>query len=146
MAQQIGRSLLIKMGNGAVSETFTTVCGFDARSFVINNNFVDTTVPDCNTPSGTVYESGTYGVQSLVFSGSGKFDNDTVGLQLANAARQQSANSGYSGLNYQVIVPGWGTFQGVFIIESFSLSGAKEGNMDFEATFRSSGALTFTAS
>ena len=146
MAQKSGRELLIKMGNGAVSETFTTICGFDARSFVLNNNFVDTTVPDCNTPSGTVYESGVYGVQSLVFSGSGKFDNDTAGLALANAARLQSTNSGYSGLNYQVIVPGWGTFQGVFVIESLNLSGAKEGNMDFEATFRSSGAPTFTAS
>lgn len=139
MSQQSGRELLIKMGNGATPEVFSTVCGFDARSFVINNNFVDATVPECDTPEGIVNESGAYGVQSMTFSGSGKFDNDTAGITLANAARQQVA------ANYQVIVPGWGTFLGPFFIESMNLAGAKEGNMDFEASFRANGALTFTA-
>ncbi len=135
MSQQSGRELLIKM---VIAGVPTTVCGFDARSFVINNNFVDATVPDCNTPDGIVNEAGAYGVQSMVFSGSGKFDSDTAGLLLANAARQQTAYT------YDVIVPGWGTFRGEFLIESVNLAGAKEGNMDFEATFRANGACTFS--
>lgn len=146
MAQKSGRELLIKIGNGAASETFTTVCGFDARSFVINNNFVDATTPSCNIPSGIVEESGVYGVQSMVFSGSGKFDNDSAGIALADAALLQSKTGDNASINFQVIVPGWKTFTGPFLIESFNLSGAKEGNADFEASFRKVGAVVVSAS
>jgi len=146
MAQKLGRELLIKIGNGATPETFTTVCGFDARSLNINNNFVDSTVPSCNIPSGIVEESGVYGVQSMVFSGSGKFDNDSAGVALADAALLQSTSGSNPSINFQVLVPGWKTFTGPFLIESFNLSGSKEGNADFEATFRKGGAVTVSAS
>jgi TP901-1 family phage major tail protein len=139
MAQQTGRGLLIKKGDGGTVEVFTTVCGLLARSFSVNNNTVDVTVPDCIVPTGRVIESMVYGVQSLQFSGSGLFDNDIVGKAVSNAALNQTLS------NYQIIVPGWGTFQGSFIIESLSFSGDKEGNLEFEATWRLSGAVTFTA-
>ena len=139
MAQQIGRELLIKGGDGAASEQFTTICGFLARAFSINNNLVDTTVPDCALPGGIVREATTYGVQAVAFNGSGFFDSDAAGVAVANAALNQTTR------NYEVIVPGWGTFKGSFKIENFQLSGDKEGSMEFEATFRLSGTATFTA-
>ncbi len=138
MAQQVGRSLLIKRGDGASPEQFTTVCGFKARTFQINNNIVDVSVPDCVTPSGKVPEASVYGVQGLQFSGSGFFDNDAVGLAIAAAAFNQTAG------NYQVIVPGVGTYAGSFLIENFQWSGEMQGNMEFEATFRLTGTGTFT--
>ncbi|WP_119270857.1 phage tail tube protein [Taklimakanibacter deserti] len=139
MSQQTGRLLLIKRGDGGGPEQFTTACGFLARTFAINNNMVDTTTPDCVTPSNKVKESLVYGIQSLQFSGGGKFDNDAVGKAIAAAAFNQTSG------NYQVVVPGWGTFEGAFLVENFSFSGEAEGNMDFEATFRLTGAATFTA-
>lgn len=139
MSQQTGRLLLIKRGDGAGSEQFVTACGFKARTFNINNNMVDVTVPDCVTPSNKVNEALVYGIQSMQFSGSGFFDNDAVGKAIAAAAVNQTSG------NYQVVVPGWGTFEGAFLIEGFQFSGAEEGNMEFEATFRKTGAVTFTA-
>ena len=139
MAQQTGRTLLIKKGDGASPEVFTTVCGFLARSFTINNNLVDVSVPDCITPDNPVVQTMVYGVQALGFNGTGLFDNDAVGKAVANAARSQTTS------NYQIIVPGWGTFQGAFIVETFNFSGDRDGNMEFEATFRANGTITFTA-
>lgn len=139
MAQQTGRTLLIKKGDGASPEVFTTVCGFLARSFTINNNLVDVSVPDCITPDNPVVQTMVYGVQALGFNGTGLFDNDAVGKAVANAARSQTTS------NYQIIVPGWGTFQGAFIVETFNFSGDRDGNMEFEATFRANGTISFTA-
>lgn len=143
MAQQIGRSLLIKRGDGATPEVFTTLCGLLARSFSINNNMIDVTVPDCITPAGKVTESMVYGVQSLSFTGSGLFDNDAAGIAFMNAARNQSTG------NWQIIIPGWGTFQGPFVIESVSFSGDKDGNEGFTATWRANpttaSPISFTA-
>lgn len=139
MAQQTGRLLLIKMGNGAAPEVFTNVCGFRARSFSLSNNEVDTTVPDCDDPGSVVQKTSVPGIADRTFSGSGLFDNDAVGKAVADAARLGTV------LNYQVIVPGYGAFEGPYIITDFQFSGEMEGNMDFSATFKPSGALTFTA-
>jgi TP901-1 family phage major tail protein len=139
MAQQVGRTLLIKKGDGADPEVFTTVCGFKARSFSLSNNDVDTTVPDCDDPGGPVQKTSTPGIADRTFQGSGFFDNDAVGKAVADAARLGEVH------NYRVVVPGYGTFEGPYIITDFQWSGDVEGSMEFSATFKPSGALSFTA-
>ena len=138
MTQQTGRALLIKV-EGNTPGQYVTACGFLARSHSINNNMVDSTVPDCVTPTNKVDENTVYGIQSQQFTGSGKFDNDAVGKQVANAALNQTV------LVAEVIVPGWGSIVGNWNVENFSFSGEVEGNLDFEATFRLKGTGTFTA-
>ena len=138
MSQQSGRALLIKI-EGNTPGQYVALCGFKARNFPIANNIVDRTVPDCVAPTGKVVEKSTYGIQSIRFSGSGIFDNDAVGKQVANAAFNQTA------LNCQVIVPGWGDVVGSWLVENFDFSGAEEGNMDFESAFRLDGTGAFTA-
>lgn len=138
MSQQTGRLLLIKRATGTPGQ-YTTVCGFLARSLAINNNMVETTVPKCATPEDKVSASLVYGVQSMQFQGSGKYDNDAIGKQVAGDAFNQVT------AEYQVIVPGLGAFVGSFLIESYTFSGEGEGNMDFECTFRMSGDGAFTA-
>lgn len=139
MSQQIGRTLLLKLGDGATPEAFTTVCGFRARKFSINNNIIDETLADCTLPGAVVNEDGTYGIQSMSFSGSGLFDNVAGNLSLVNAARLQTIK------NMLVIVPGWGSFQGEWKIESIELGGDTEGSMSFDGSFRAQGTQVFTA-
>lgn len=139
MTQQSGRTLLIKGGDGGAPEAFTTICGFKARKFSINNNIIDETVADCTLPGATVMEANVYGIQSMAFSGSGFFDNVAGNLAVANAARLQSDK------NYLVIVPGWGSFTAKWRIENVELSGETEGSMAFEASWRASGPVTFVA-
>lgn len=139
MASSKGRLLLLKIGDGEVSETFSNGCGFRARSFTINNNIVDTTTPDCASPGNTVVYSGEYGIQTITLSGSGESSDDTQNLRLVNAARQQTA------LNMQVVVPGWGTFEGAVLIGSLEHSGDMEGTMEFSCDITMTGTITFTA-
>lgn len=139
MAASKGRLLLLKIGDGEVSETFSNGCGFRARSFTINNNIVDTTTPDCSSPGGIVKYTGEYGIQTLNLSGSGESSDDTQNVRLLNAARQQTA------LNMQVIVPGWGTFEGAVLIGSLEHSGDVEGTMEFSCDITMTGDVTFTA-
>ncbi|WP_298958373.1 phage tail tube protein [uncultured Roseibium sp.] len=135
-----GRLLLLKIGDGATpTEAFTNGCGFRARNFTINNNVVDTTKPDCASPGDTVRYSGEYGIQTLTFSGSGESSDDTQNKRLMNAAREQTD------LNQQVVVPGWGTFEGATLIGSFEFSGEAEGTMEFSCDITMTGAITFTA-
>lgn len=139
MAQQIGRELLIKAGNGASPEVFTNICGIKTRSFNMSANEVDTTVPDCDNPGNLPQKTSAPGILDQSFSGSGLFTNTAAGKQMLDDARTGVIR------NYQVVVPGYGTMEGPYAIFDMELSGELEGNLEFSATFRQTGALTFTA-
>jgi TP901-1 family phage major tail protein len=47
---------------------------------------------------------------------------------------------------WQVVIPDFGTIEGLFQISSFELSGRHDGEVAFEMTLDSAGPLTFTAS
>lgn len=138
MTQQVGRTLLIKRGDAASPEVFSTVCGVTTRSLSLNNNEVDVTVPDCSTPGNKVLAETAYGIQTLEISGEGKFESTTGHVSVSNDSLNQATG------NYQVVVPGWGTFEGAAFIGSYELSGETEGNMDFSISMRLNG-FTFVA-
>ena len=137
--QQIGRTLLIQIGNGATTEVFTNLCGLTTRSFNMSANEVDTTIPDCANPANTPQRTAEPGIKNRTFSGSGKFVKsapNTTFLGYVNNATK---------FNAKVIVPGLGTFTGPWFVSEFEFSGEMEGNMDFSATFVAAGALSFVA-
>jgi TP901-1 family phage major tail protein len=138
MTQQKGRTLLLKRGDGGGTEAFATVCGITTRSISINNNEVDVTVPDCSTPGDKVLAKTAYGIQTLEFSGDGMFTDEAAHKNMSNDALNQALG------NYQVVVPGWGTFEGAIFIGSYELSGETEGNMGFSVSIRLND-FTFTA-
>lgn len=137
--QQIGRTLLIQIGDGESPEVFSNLCGLTTRSFNMSANEVDTTVMDCTTPANTPQKTAEPGIKNRTFSGSGKF--------IAGAS--SSAFIGYVNdavkFNAKVIVPGLGTYTGPWFVSDFTFSGELEGNMDFEATFVAAGVLAFVA-
>jgi TP901-1 family phage major tail protein len=137
--QQIGRTLLIQIGDGADPEVFSNLCGLTTRSFDMSANDVDTTVTDCDDPAATPQKTGTPGIKSRTFTGSGKF--------IAGAS--SGAFVGYVTdavtFNAKVIVPGLGTFTGAWYVTSFSFKGDVEGSMEFDATFMAGGVLDFVA-
>lgn len=139
MAQQIGRALLIKAGDGASPEVFTNICGIKTRSFNMSANEVDTTVPDCDNPENPPQKTSAPGILDQSFSGSGLFTNTAAGKQMLDDAR------GGVTRNYQVVVPGYGTFEGPYGVFNLELAGELEGNLEFSATFRQTSPGTFTA-
>lgn len=142
MSQQNARELVIKRGNGASPEVFTFVCGIRTRTFQMSNATIDTTVPSCEDPSRPIVATSAPGRQTITFSGDGLFDSDAVGKQIADDARLQNVDT-----NYQVIVPGYGTFEGPFFISDFQWNGDMEDPLAFSATWvpLSGDALEFTA-
>lgn len=141
MSQQNARELVIKRGDGASPEAFSFVCGIRTRTFSMSNASIDTTVPSCEDPSAPIVATARPGRQTITFSGDGLFDSNAAGKAIADAARNQDIET-----NYQVIVPGYGTFEGPFFISDFQWSGDMEDPLAFSATWTPLDAsqLTFT--
>ncbi|KKX33974.1 phage tail tube protein [Rhizobium sp. LC145] len=135
--QQVGRLLLIQIGNGATPEVFSNLCGITTRSFNMSANEVDTTIPDCANPGNTPQRTAEPGIKNRTFSGSGKF------VKSANSTTFMTHVNDATVFNAKVIVPGLGTYTGAWFVSEFEFSGEMEGNMDFSATFVAAGPLTF---
>ena len=136
--QQLGRLLLIKIGDGADPEVFTNLCGLKTRSFNMSATEVDTTIPDCTNPGNPVQKTSRPGISSRTFTGSGNFVSSTVMDLFMNHIRATSS------FNAQVIVPGDGTYAGEWFVTDFTFNGDVEPNLEFSATFTAGDILTFT--
>ena len=137
--QQLGRLLLIKVGNGADPEVFSNLCGIKTRSFNLSATEIDTTIPSCTNPGGPVQKTSRPGISNRTFTGSGAFVAGTAMDTFMNHVRAAEA------FNAQVLVPGDGTYEGSWMVTDFSFSGDVEPNMEFSATFVAANVLAFTA-
>ena len=140
--QQIGRTLLIQVGDGNTTpgpEVFANVCGITTRSFNMSTAEVETTIPDCLNPGGPLVRTAEPGTQNRNFSGSGKFVSGATSKLLLDHVRAGTT------FNAKVIVPGDGTYTGKWFVSEFEFSGEAEGNMDFSATFVAATPPTFVA-
>lgn len=136
--QQLGRLLLIKLGDGGSPEVFTNLCGIKTRSFNMSANEVDTTIPSCTNPGGPVQKTSRPGIANRTFTGSGNFVASTAMDTFMDHVRAAEA------FNAQVVVPGDGTYEGSWMVTDFTFSGDVEPNMEFNATFVAADVLTFT--
>ena len=141
MAQQLGRTLLIQIGDGASPgpEVFTNLCGLKTRSFNLSASEIDTTIPSCTNPGEEVQKTSRPGMVNRTFSGSGAF----VSSAAMTAFMDKVINA--TVFNAKILVPGLGTFTGPFFVTDFEFSGDMENNMEFSATFVPGDALTFLA-
>ena len=137
--QQVGRTLLIQIGDGDDPEVFANLCGLTTRSFNMSANEVDTTITDCVNPANTPQKTAEPGIKNRTFSGSGRFVKSA-----SNTAFMTHVNDATK-FNAKVIVPGLGTYTGPWFVSEFEFSGEMEGNMEFTATFVAAGVLTFVA-
>ena len=140
MAKQLGRALLVKIGDGEVSETFANLCGLNSKSLTINNSSIDVTTPDCTTPEGALWTATLAGLKNLSVSGDGFFEDST-----AEARMNTVAMSADNAVNMQVVVPDFGTYAGAFRISSLEFGGETEGGVTYSISLESNGVVTFTA-
>lgn len=135
MAAQKGKEILIKVDtNGA--GVFGTVGGMRSKSISLNKETVDVTDSD-SVDQWRELLSGA-GVKSASITGSGVFkDSANENVIRTNFLTDVIAL-------YQFIVPGFGTFQGLFDITSLEYSGEYNGEAQFSMGFESAGPLTFT--
>lgn len=140
MAKQLGRALLVKIGDGESSETFSNLCGLNSKSLTINNSSIDVTTPDCTTPEGALWTATLAGLKNLSVSGDGFFEDST-----AEARMNTVAMSADNAVNMQVVVPDFGTYAGAFRISSLEFGGETEGGVTYSISLESNGVVTFTA-
>ena len=140
MAKQLGRALLVKIGDGEASEAFTNLCGLNSKSLTINNSSIDVTTPDCTSPEGALWTQTLAGLKNVSASGDGFFEDST-----AEARMNTVAMSADNSVNMQITVPDFGTYAGAFRISSLEFGGETEGGVTYSLSLESNGAVTFTA-
>lgn len=133
MAGQKGKEVLIKRDSGGA--VFVTVGGMRAKQIQINGSPADVT--DSDSAGWRELLAGA-GVKTVSISGSGVFKDSAPenGLRADIMADLPGT--------YQFIVPGMGTFQGTFHISSWQLGGSHTDEVQWSASFESSGEVTFT--
>lgn len=134
MAAQKGAALLLKVGNGASPEVFTTIGGLRSTSITMNEEPVDITNKD-SSGVRTLLAQG--GVVSYTIAGSGVFTDAASETTL----RQKFNASAFA--NFQVIVPDFGTFTGAFMVASLEYAGEYNGEVTYSVTLESAGTITF---
>ena len=136
MTAQRGKDFLIKIGDGADPESFTTVAGLRASTLSFNAQTVDVT----NNDSAGMWREllNGSGVNSASISGSGVFKD------AASDASMRTAFFNQANTDFQIVIPSFGTVAGPFKITALAYDGPYDGELKVSMTLASAGALTFT--
>ena len=139
MAKQLGRRLLVKIGDGAGSEAFTTIAGLNSKSIMRNNSAIDVTTPDATTPSGALWASSLNGLNSVSISGDGIFLDESAQEGRLNTI----AIAADPVANFEIVVPDFGTYSGEFRVTSLEFGGETEGSATFSLSLESNGTIAY---
>jgi TP901-1 family phage major tail protein len=137
MSAQKGKDLLIKIGDGAMPEAFTTVAGLRATQLSFNATHVDITNADSADQWRELLAGG--GVKSAAVSGSGVFKDAASDASLRTAFFNQTTP------DFQIVIPSFGTVTGPFKIAGLQYEGPYDGEMKMSLSLTSAGALIFAA-
>ena len=136
MTAQKGKDLLLKLDSDGAG-TFVTVAGLRSRSVAFNTETVDITHADSAGQWRELLAGA--GVKHAKVTGAGIFKDAA-----SDALVRQYVFAG-SIRDWQVIIPDFGTVEGLFQIAAFELTGRHDGEVAFELSLESAGELTFAA-
>lgn len=133
MAAQRGKDLLLKIATG--DDTFQTCAGLRSKRIAFNAETVDVTDADASGRWRQLLAGS--GVQRASVSGAGIF-KDAASDALIRAAF-------FNGdiLNWQIVVPDFGTVSGLFQITALEYGGVHDGEVTFEIALESAGLISF---
>ena len=134
MGAQKGKDLLLKIHDGT---NYITVAGLRSRKIAFNAELVDIT----NTESDDRWREllAGAGVRRASLSGRGLFKDSN-----SDALVRQAFFDGLIS-NCQVVVPDFGSITGPFQISALEFAGEHNGEVTFDLTLESAGALSFAA-
>lgn len=136
MAAQKGKDLLLKVDSTGTG-SFSTVAGLRSRSISFNAETVDVTHAESAGEWRELLAGA--GVKSARIAGTGIFKDAASDATIRSYVFDGTIR------DWQVVIPDFGTVEGLFQISSFELSGRHDGEVAFEITLDSAGELTFTA-
>ncbi len=134
MAAQKGKDLLLKLDDG--NGTFVTVAGLRTQRLALNTDAVDVTHAESSGRWRELLAGA--GVRRASVAGTGIF-KDAVSDEMVRQVF-------FDGLirTWQIVVPSFGTIQGQFQVSSLDYRGEHAGEVTFELSLESAGALSFT--
>lgn len=134
MTAQKGKDLLVKIADGA---GFTTVAGLRTRRLAFNAETVDVTHSESANRWRELLDGA--GVKRASVSGRGLFKDAST-----DALMRQTFFDG-TVVNYQIVIPAFGTVQGPFQITNLEFAGEHNGEVTYDMAMESAGEMTFTA-
>ncbi|HEV2544087.1 MAG TPA: phage major tail protein, TP901-1 family [Methylobacterium sp.] len=134
MGAQKGRDLLVRVSHGA--DGFVAVAGLRARQLAFNAETVDVTNADSAGRWRELLAGA--GVRRAAVAGSGVFRDEA-----SDARLRQTFFDGVIEL-FQIVVPDFGTIEGLFQITSLEYRGEHAGEVTFDIALDSAGPLSFT--
>jgi TP901-1 family phage major tail protein len=134
MSAQKGKDLLLKIHDGAA---YVTVAGLLSRKIAFNAELVDITRAESADRWRELLAGA--GVRRAAISGRGLF-KDTASDALVRQAFFDGAIK-----PCQIVVPDFGVVEGPFQIASLEFAGEHNGEVTFDLTLESAGALSFVA-
>ncbi|MBN9053527.1 MAG: phage major tail protein, TP901-1 family [Rhizobiales bacterium] len=136
MAAQKGKDLLLKVDTTGTGN-FSTVAGLRSRSISFNAETVDITHAESAGEWRELLAGA--GVKSARVAGAGIFKDATSDAVIRAYVFNGTIRE------WQIVIPDFGTIEGLFQISSFELSGRHDAEVAFEITLESAGLLTFAA-
>ena len=136
MAAQKGKDLLLKVDTTGTGN-FSTVAGLRSRSISFNAETVDITHAESAGEWRELLAGA--GVKSARVAGAGIFKDATSDAVIRAYVFNGTIRE------WQMVIPDFGTIEGLLQISSFELSGRHDAEVAFEITLESAGLLTFTA-
>lgn len=134
MSAQKGRDLLLKVD---AAGSFQTVAGLRTTSLSFNAESVDTTSQESAGAWRELLAGA--GLRSASLRGQGIFKD------AASDATVRGIFFAASIVDWQIVIPDFGTLQGPFQVTSLEFAGRHDGEVTFELTLASAGQLAFTA-
>ncbi len=134
MAAQKGKDLLVKIADGS---GFSTIAGMRSRRIAFNAETVDVTHAESAGRWRELLEGA--GIKRAAIAGRGLFKDES-----SDALTRQTFFDG-AVKDYQIVIPDFGTVQGPFQITTLEFAGEHNGEVTYELSLESAGALTFTA-
>lgn len=140
MAVQDGRSFILRIWDSASPPAFTVIGGFTTNNLTINREPVDVTNKSTTNKWRQVAK---FGVRSIQVTGTGMFTDSAAENTLVNEAM---SNDTTTLPEFQVVIPGLGTFEGAFHIDSLEYNGDDNAPVTYTITLSSADQIQFASS
>jgi TP901-1 family phage major tail protein len=134
MTAQKGKDLLVKIHDGT---SFVTVAGLRSRRLSFNAESVDITHAESAGRWRELLDGA--GIRRASISGRGLFKDAAT-----DALMRQTFFDG-AVKTFQIVIPDFGNVEGPFQISSLEFAGEHNGEVTYEMSLESAGALTFAA-
>lgn len=138
MGAQKGDSILLKIGDDSSPQAFVAIGGLRTKNLTINSETVDVTSADDTSKWRQLLEGA--GLKNMSVSGAGVFKDGTAADAVNASALDQTH------LDWQMVVPGLGTFEGKFQVSSLQYAGDHNAEVTYDLSLESAGDIAYTAS